>query len=271
MQAVAIIPAAGLGTRMGLPAESGAAARKQFLQIGDAPVIVHALRKFVAAETIGAIVVAVRDEDREAVNALLTAQRFSKPVLIAPGGGNRQESVQNALELVGADVEIVAVHDAVRPFISPALIDQAVRQAYEDGAVILGMPAVDTVKQVTQKVVQATLPRERIMMAQTPQVFRADLLRRAFEVARREGFHRHRRSQPGGALGRGRACDARELAQHQDHAPRGSYPWRSSCWRRTASILRGARRSRARFGHGATRVPLRCRLRPAPPGSRAAS
>ncbi len=188
MQAVAIIPAAGLGTRMGLPAESGAAARKQFLQIGEAPVIVHTLRKFVAAETIDSIVVAVRDEDREELAALIADQRFAKPVLIAPGGRNRQDSVQNALQAVPADVEIVAVHDAVRPFISAALIDRAVRQATEDGAVILGMPAVDTVKQVTQKVVQATLPRERIMMAQTPQVFLAALLRRAFEVARRDGF-----------------------------------------------------------------------------------
>jgi 2-C-methyl-D-erythritol 4-phosphate cytidylyltransferase len=188
MQAVAIIPAAGLGTRMGLPAESGAPARKQFLQIGEAPVIVHTLRKFIAAETIDSIVVAVRDEDREELAELIADHRFAKPVRIAPGGRNRQESVQNALQAVGADVEIVAVHDAVRPFISAAIIDRAVRQAAEDGAVILGMPAVDTVKQVTQKVVQATLPRERIMMAQTPQVFRADLLRRAFEVARRDGF-----------------------------------------------------------------------------------
>jgi 2-C-methyl-D-erythritol 4-phosphate cytidylyltransferase len=173
---------------MGLASESGVGARKQFLQMGAAPVIVHTLRKFVSAETIDSIVIAVRDEDREGVSELLEQEGFSKPVVLASGGRNRQESVQNALEAAPPDVEIVAVHDAVRPFISPRLIDAAVRQAAVDGAVILGMPAVDTVKQVTQKIVQATLPRERIMMAQTPQVFRADLLRRAFEVAKREGF-----------------------------------------------------------------------------------
>lgn len=188
MKAVAIIPAAGLGTRMGHAADSGVGARKQFLQIGDAPVIVHTLRKFIAAETISAIVVAVRDEDREAFRELVDQQGFSKPVTVASGGRNRQESVHNALQAAPPDVEIVAVHDAVRPFISPALIDESVRQAAIDGAVILGMPAVDTVKQVTQKIVQATLPRERIMMAQTPQVFRADLLRRAYEVAVQKGF-----------------------------------------------------------------------------------
>lgn len=173
---------------MGAAPDSGVGARKQFLQIGDAPVVAHTLRKFVQAETIDSIVVAVRAEDVETFRELLAGQTFSKPVHVAEGGKNRQESVQNALAAAPADVELVAVHDAVRPFITPALIDAAVRQAAVDGAVILGMPAVDTVKQVTQKIVQATLPRERIMLAQTPQVFRAELLRRAFEVAEREGF-----------------------------------------------------------------------------------
>lgn len=187
MKAVAIIPAAGLGTRMG-PTVDANGARKQFLQLGDVPIIVHTLRKFVAAETIDAIIVAIRDEDRAAFAKLVAEQGFSKPVLTAAGGRNRQESVQNALTATPADVEVVAVHDAVRPFVEPSMIDDAVRQAFEDGAVILGMPAVDTVKQVDQRIVHATLPRERIMMAQTPQVFRAELLREAFDVATREGF-----------------------------------------------------------------------------------
>lgn len=173
---------------MGVPADSGAAPRKQFLQIGDAPVIVHTLRKFDQAKTIAAIVVAIRAEDRASFEELLAAEKFSKPVILADGGRTRQESVQNALDAAPADADVAAVHDAVRPFVTPALIDKAVRLAAAEGAVILGMPAVDTVKQVTQKIVQATLPRERIMMAQTPQAFQIGLLREAYAVADREGF-----------------------------------------------------------------------------------
>jgi 2-C-methyl-D-erythritol 4-phosphate cytidylyltransferase len=109
-------------------------------------------------------------------------------VRVAPGGQNRQESVKNCLTLVPGDVEIVAVHDAVRPFVTAELIDQVVEQARRDGAVILGVPAVDTVKRVDQRIVHATLPRETIMLAQTPQAFRADLLRQAYAAAERDGF-----------------------------------------------------------------------------------
>ena len=119
MKAVAIIPAAGLGTRMGAGSEIGAPARKQFLQIGDAPVLVHTLRKFARAETIDAIIVAVRAEDVDTFRELLAGEDLGKPVVIAPGGRNRQESVQNALAAAPADVELVAVHDAVRPSSRP--------------------------------------------------------------------------------------------------------------------------------------------------------
>lgn len=188
MKAVAIIPAAGLGTRMGVGADAGVASRKQFLEIGDAPVIAHTLRKFDQAETIAAIVVAVRPEDRDSLQAIVDAAGLRTPVTLAEGGRNRQESVQKALDAAPADADVAAVHDAVRPFVTPGLIDKAVRLAAEEGAVILGMPAVDTVKQVTQKIVQATLPRERIMMAQTPQAFQIELLREAYRVADRDGF-----------------------------------------------------------------------------------
>lgn len=96
--------------------------------------------------------------------------------------------MENGLAAVSEDVEIVAVHDAVRPLISVELINRSVEQAETDGAVILGLPAVDTVKRVDQKVVHATLPREMIMLAQTPQVFRADLLRSAYAKAHEDGF-----------------------------------------------------------------------------------
>ena len=188
MKVAAIIPAAGLGTRMGKVSSDAASGRKQFLRLGDSSVLIHTIKKFVAAETITEILVAVRDDDRESFAGELDGYGFPKPVRVATGGRNRQESVENCLALVDLDVELVAVHDAVRPLISPALIDKAVRQAATDAAVILGVPAIDTVKRVDQRVVHATLPREMIMLAQTPQVFRTELLRRAFDNANQDGF-----------------------------------------------------------------------------------
>ena len=187
MKAAAIIPAAGLGTRMGRGATE-ASTRKQFLSICGAPIFVHTLRRFDAAPSISEILIAVRESDKEEVAALLAEEAFSKPVRLAPGGQNRQESVKNCLALVADEVGIVAIHDAVRPFVATELIDQVVAQADRDGAVILGVPAVDTVKRVDQRIVHATLPRETIMLAQTPQAFRTDLLRRAYAAAERDGF-----------------------------------------------------------------------------------
>ena len=189
MKAIAIIPAAGLGTRMGKSSRDlGCGERKQFIVIGGAPVLVHTLRRFFEADTISEVILAVRDADRDLVEECLASEGTKKPVRLAPGGNNRQESVKNGLAMAPADAEVIAVHDAVRPFVTAALIDQAVRQAETDGAVILGVPAVDTVKRVDQKIVHATLPRERIMLAQTPQVFQAALLRKAFERAEQDGF-----------------------------------------------------------------------------------
>lgn len=169
-------------------ADSAETSRKQFLLLDGAPILLHTIRKFLRAETITEILAAIREEDREAFSRRLEGEDLSKPVRLVEGGRNRQESVRNCLREVGADVELAAVHDAVRPFVTPELIDQAVRQAARDGAVILGMPALDTVKQVGRKIIHATIPRERIMLAQTPQVFRTELLRRAFARAAEDGF-----------------------------------------------------------------------------------
>jgi 2-C-methyl-D-erythritol 4-phosphate cytidylyltransferase len=104
------------------------------------------------------------------------------------GGDSRQESVENALGSLTPDTELVAVHDAVRPFIDSELVEQVIAEAAHSGAAILGIVPVDTVKQVHKNKIRATLSREHLVMAQTPQVFRFDLLRRAFERARKDGF-----------------------------------------------------------------------------------
>jgi len=105
------------------------------------------------------------------------------------GGDSRQESVENALAtLSGSDADLVAVHDAVRPFIEYSLLEKVFAEAAETGAAIVGIVPVDTVKQVRRNKIRQTIPRERLVLAQTPQVFRFDLLKQAFAKAREDNF-----------------------------------------------------------------------------------
>lgn len=192
MRAVALIPAAGMSTRMGpLSPQAGAkppAARKPFLLLEGVPILIHTLRKFVAAPMIQGIYVALRPEDMPTFRSYLEEEGFSKSVELVEGGDYRQESVENCLRRVPPETDLVAVHDAVRPFVDVEAIGRVVEEAGRTGAAILGIPPVDTVKQVERTLIRATLPRELIVLAQTPQVFRYELLRRAFERAGEDGF-----------------------------------------------------------------------------------
>ncbi|MHB8736548.1 MAG: 2-C-methyl-D-erythritol 4-phosphate cytidylyltransferase [Terriglobales bacterium] len=191
-KACAIIPAAGLSTRMG--STTAGTARKQLLEFRGAPLLLHTLRKFDRCPGIQSMLVPVRPEDRDRVAERILAEPFRCPVRVLEGGESRQQSVWNALQLVDPDTELVAVHDAVRPFVTPELITRALEGALRHGAVILGVPAVDTLKQVARSGndihrVESTVPRERIVLAQTPQVFRYELLCRAFAHAQADGFY----------------------------------------------------------------------------------
>jgi 2-C-methyl-D-erythritol 4-phosphate cytidylyltransferase len=181
MKTVVLIPAAGLGTRMG-------GVRKPFLLLDGVPILVLTLRKFLASSSIDAAYVALRQEDIPIFQDYLTQERFSKPVELVEGGENRQQSVENCLRRVPAATEIVAVHDAVRPFVEADAIARAVEEARRYGAAIVGIPAIDTIKQVDGAVIRRTLSREMIVLAQTPQVFRHELLCRAYERARADEF-----------------------------------------------------------------------------------
>jgi 2-C-methyl-D-erythritol 4-phosphate cytidylyltransferase len=193
MRIAVILPAAGLGTRMGkATAEKTGTSRKQFMLLDGSPILIHTVRKFAASDRVAEIVVAVRGEDLEWVAGMLGNEFAGGKVRVVEGGDSRQESVERALRSLGPEYELVAVHDAVRPFIDLETIHKVFDEAAETGAAIVGVPAVDTVKQVTRGTthvkIRATLPREKLVMAQTPQVFRYDLLRRAFEEARKDGF-----------------------------------------------------------------------------------
>src|SRR5579862_2937214 len=190
MKVAVILPAAGLGTRMGRSAaEKAGTSRKQFMLLDGAPILLHSVRKFAASARVDEIVVAVRGEDLEWVEELLQREGRGKRLRVVEGGNSRQQSVENALRALAPDTTLVAVHDAVRPFIDLETIDKVIAEAAETGAAIVGIVPVDTVKQVTTKArIRATLPRERLVLAQTPQVFRYDLLVRAFAAAQADGF-----------------------------------------------------------------------------------
>ncbi len=193
MTIAVILPAAGLGTRMGRnAAEKTGTSRKQFMLLEGSPILIHPVRKFAASDRVSEIVVAVRREDLEWVTEMLGQEFSPSRVRVVEGGDSRQLSVENALKQVNPDTDLVAVHDAVRPFIDLETIHKGFDEAAETGAAIVAVPAVDTVKQVTRGTervrVRATLPREKLVMAQTPQVFRYDLLMRAFAAARQDGF-----------------------------------------------------------------------------------
>jgi 2-C-methyl-D-erythritol 4-phosphate cytidylyltransferase len=189
MKTAVILPAAGLGTRMSrAAAERSGISRKQFMLLENVPILVHTIRKFVGCPSVSEIVIALRGEDLEWVDDLIRKELGGKAVRVVEGGDSRQQSVQNALAALRADTDLVAVHDAVRPFIDQATIEKVIAEAAATGAAIVGIVPVDTVKQVHRNKIRQTLPRERLILAQTPQVFRFSLLKEAFAKAREDGF-----------------------------------------------------------------------------------
>lgn len=189
MKVAVIIPAAGFGTRMGRgSAEKSGTSRKQFMLLDGSPILLHTIRKFVSVPRVTKIVVALRPEDMEWFDGLLRQEALPVPIRLVEGGDSRQESVENALAVLEPDTDLVAVHDAVRPFIDRATIEKVIEEAADTGAAIVGIIPVDTVKQVRKNKIRGTLPRERLTLAQTPQVFRYPLLKEAFQRAREDGF-----------------------------------------------------------------------------------
>lgn len=189
MKVAVIIPAAGLGTRMTRSyAERSGISRKQFMLLDGAPILLHTLGKFAACDRVSEIVIALRADDMEWVRKMLEEARLEKPVRLVEGGESRQASVENALLTLAPDTTLVAVHDAVRPFVDADTIARVIDEAAATGAAIVGIVPVDTVKQVHRNKIRATIPRERLVLAQTPQVFRFEILQRAFAAARQDNF-----------------------------------------------------------------------------------
>src|SRR6202023_3938027 len=183
----AIVPAAGLGTRM------GADLPKQFHELDGVPLIIFTLRRLAACAAITEFFISTRAEDIVSLQDTVAKAGLGRPARVVHGGDTRQQSVANALAQVDPTTEIVLVHDAVRPFVTPEQIDLVIAEARTRGAAILGIPAIDTVKEVKRAslpedvaLISATVPRERIVLAQTPQAFSYALLRDAFRKAQQD-------------------------------------------------------------------------------------
>lgn len=166
---------------------------KQFAELHGVPILVHTLRKFAASPRVTEIYVALRKAEADSFRPRLEKEVLGKKVHLVEGGEHRQQSVANALDAVkAAPDDIILVHDAVRPLVDEEIIDNVVQGAEKHGAAIAGVPAVDTVKQVERSaenaIITATVPRERVVLAQTPQGFRFSLLKKAFDEAAGDGF-----------------------------------------------------------------------------------
>ncbi len=175
LRAAAVVVAAGRGERFG-------AADKVFLPLAGRPMLAHVLDAVHAAELVAAVVLVVGVHTRERAERLLAEGAWRLPVTVVTGGERRQDSVAAGVAAVPADTEVVVVHDGARPLVAGGLFDRAAAAAVEVGAAIAAVPVTDTLKRAAgdgpsgAEMVGATVPREGLWAAQTPQAFRRDRL-----------------------------------------------------------------------------------------------
>jgi 2-C-methyl-D-erythritol 4-phosphate cytidylyltransferase len=177
-----ILPAAGAGTRMGGPV------RKPLIELLGVPILCHTLRAFAELRGLEQVIIVAHPTDLPVIRSghWLQLKEYGATALVA-GGATRRESVERGLDAVRPGIDIVLIHDAVRPFVSRESIEESVRVAARHGAAVVSMPLSDTVKRVREGVVTETVPREDLWGAQTPQTFRRQLIQEAYAAARREG------------------------------------------------------------------------------------
>ncbi|MEE9197449.1 MAG: 2-C-methyl-D-erythritol 4-phosphate cytidylyltransferase, partial [bacterium] len=178
----AIVPAAGAGVRM------EADRPKQFRPLGDRPLLVHTLQRLSDSPLIETVVVVVpADWVAKARSELIEPYGLAKVGAVVAGGAERQDSVAAGLEALGPEVDLVVVHDGVRPFVTEAMIADVVEAARAAGAAVAAIPVAETVKRVADGVVVETVSRDGLYRVQTPQAFRREVLAGALERARAEG------------------------------------------------------------------------------------
>ena len=180
---MALVPAAGRGLRM------GGQVPKQFLSLGGQPILVQSLRMLQASPVIHEIILAVPQAERQyCLDHIVAPGKFGKVTKVVPGGAQRQDSVRHALAEVSEETEIVLVHDAVRPFLTLEMIREVVEAAVVHGAAIIALPMRDTVKYVgADGVIERTVDRRPLWLAQTPQAFRRTWLEEGHRRALLDG------------------------------------------------------------------------------------
>lgn len=184
MRVSAIITAGGLGRRFGdgMP--------KQFLELAGKPVLSHSVQAFSSSSLVQEIVLVVPEDWVSYTETEIVAKSgFGKVSRVLPGGPERQKSVENGFNSLGLTPDIVAVHDGVRPFVSLEIIEEVIREAAECGGALAAVPSSDTLKRASaSQFVEDTVPRESHWLAQTPQAFRREVLKKAYEKASEDGF-----------------------------------------------------------------------------------
>ena len=180
----AIIVAAGQGIRM------KGTMRKQYLDLSGRPVLAHSIMTFDSCSLVDEILLVIPKEDVEyCQNKILSLLDLNNQINLVCGGDKRQDSVYNGLKATTKNTETVVIHDGVRPFIQPEDLKQCILVSKKYGACILGTPASDTLKRADKSnIIETTLSRENIWLAQTPQAFKYDLILKAHETARRDGY-----------------------------------------------------------------------------------
>lgn len=184
MHVTAIVLAAGEGRRI------GGDVFKAYLPIAGRPLVLRTLDRMFAAKTVEKVILVVAGNEITRCNALLRADPAlcARPCELQTGGATRQQSAIRGLEKIGAETDIVIIHDGARPFVSAALIDRLVEAAAEKGAVVAGLPVRDTIKVVGgDRLIQSTPERSALWEIQTPQVFKRELIIAAHEAAEKNG------------------------------------------------------------------------------------
>ncbi len=181
----AVIPAAGLGVRL------GGGTKKQFVELNGKPILIHTLQQFEYCPDVDEIAVAVPESDIVEMERLITRYRVLKVSTVVAGGNERQDSVFNALKnLNSRPTDIILVHDGVRPFVRPKQLREMVAHCREHDAVVMAVQPKDTIRRSNGGgFFDQTLDRNALWLIQTPQGFKASVLLKAFEQARKDGFY----------------------------------------------------------------------------------
>jgi 2-C-methyl-D-erythritol 4-phosphate cytidylyltransferase len=177
----ALIPAAGMGKRM------GKTVAKQFLPLGDKPMLAHTLLAFQRTPEIDEIIPILSEEDMEScLREVIERYHITKVKTLVVGGKERQDSVFHGLQKIGKETAVVLVHDGVRPFVTPEMIGEAAGLAKKGECIAVGVPIKDTIKEVDDnKIVRRTLERARLWAIQTPQAFPVRVLKHAYEESQK--------------------------------------------------------------------------------------